>query len=75
MMNEKIKKQALNLSSEERAELAHILIESLPLADDIGSEEAWSKELKRRIDDFEQGKSSVKPWREVKKNALSQLDS
>ena len=74
MINEKLKKQALELSDQERAELAQVLIDSLHPEKEFESEEAWSKELKKRIDRYEQGESSVKPWSEVKKNAQSLLD-
>lgn len=74
MVNEKIIKQALELSSQERAELAHKLIESLHPEEKFESEEAWSEELKKRIDRYEQGESSAKPWSEVKKNAQALLD-
>jgi putative addiction module component (TIGR02574 family) len=74
MINEKIKKQALELSDQERAELAHMLIDSLHPEKEFESEEAWSEELKKRIDRYEQGKSSTKPWIDVKKNAQTLLD-
>jgi putative addiction module component (TIGR02574 family) len=74
MINEKIKKQALELSDQERAELAHMLIDSLHPEKEFESEEAWSEELKNRIGRYEQGESSTKPWSEVKKNAQSLLD-
>jgi putative addiction module component (TIGR02574 family) len=74
MINEKIKKQALELSDQERAELAHLLIESLHPGKEFESEEAWSEELKKRIDRYEQGKSSSKSWGEVKRNSQTLLD-
>lgn len=74
MINKKIKKQALELSDQERAELAHMLIDSLHPEKEFESEKAWSVELKKRIDRYEQGKSSAKPWSEVKKNAQALLD-
>lgn len=74
MITEKIKKQALELSSQERAELAHKLIESLHPDDKFESEEAWSEELKKRIVRYEQGESSAKPWSDVKKNGQALLD-
>lgn len=73
MINEKIRKQALKLSSQERAELAHVLIDSLDPEKEFESEDAWSEELKKRIDRFEQGKGSTKSWSEVKKNAQALL--
>lgn len=74
MINEKIRKQALKLTSQERAELAHLLIDSLQPEKEFGSEEAWSEELKKRIDQFEQNMGSAKSWSEVKKNAQALLD-
>lgn len=74
MSNETIKKQVLELSEEERAELAHLLIDSLNPEAEFKTEEAWSKELKKRIDRYEQGASSTKPWNEVKKNAQALLN-
>jgi len=69
MNDETIKKKALELSKEERAELAELLIDSLNPGAKFETEEDWSKELKRRIDRYEKGASSTKPWNEVKKNA------
>ena len=74
MINEKIKKQVLNLSSQERAEFAQMLIDSLYSEQEFETEEAWSEELKKRIDRYQQGDSSAKPWNEVKKNAQTLLD-
>lgn len=74
MLNEKIREQALKLSSQERAELAQVLIDSLDPGKEIESEDAWSEELKNRIDRYEQGKSSAKSWGDVKKNAQSLLE-
>lgn len=74
MIDEKIKKQALELSNQERAELAHVLIDSLQKEKEFESEEAWSKELKERINRYEQGKGSTKSWNQIKKNAKKLLD-
>jgi len=68
------KKQALELYSQERAELAHLLIDSLNPEKEFESEEAWSEELKKRFDRYEQSESSSKPWSDVKKNARALLD-
>lgn len=74
MSNKTIKEQALELSEEERAELAHLLIDSLNPEAEYESEELWSRELKKRINRYEQGASSTKPWSEVKKNAQALLN-
>ncbi len=74
MIKDKIRKQALKLSDQERAELAHILIDSLNPVDEFGSEDVWSEELSKRIDLYEQGKSSSKPWSEVQKKGRALLE-
>lgn len=74
MINEKIKKGALKLSQNERAELAHLLIDSLGPKAEIVTEEEWSAELKRRIDNYEKGENSAKAWNSIKSNAKAILD-
>ncbi|HET6427622.1 MAG TPA: addiction module protein [Phycisphaerae bacterium] len=55
-IGEKLKAQALELPEEDRAELAHVLIESLDGGADEGVEEAWDAELRRRLEEIESGK-------------------
>lgn len=74
MIDEKIKKQALELSKQDRAELAHVLIDSLEPQKKFESEDSWSKELKERIDRYERGESAARPWNEIKENARALLD-
>ncbi len=74
MINDKIKKRVLELSEQERAELAHLLIDSLHSEKESGSEKDWSEELKRRIDKYERGESSTNSWKNVNKTARSLLD-
>ncbi|MEX2456044.1 MAG: addiction module protein [Balneolaceae bacterium] len=74
MINEKIKKGALNLSQKERAELAHLLIDSLGPGAKIKTEKEWSDELKSRIDKYEKGERSAKDWNRIKNNAKAILD-
>jgi len=74
MVNEKIKKEALELSQKERARLAHMLIDSLSPEIDYKSEEEWSNELKHRINQYEKGISSTTSWEEAKKKGRDILD-
>lgn len=74
MMKETIKKQVLDLSQKERAKLAHLLIDSLNPDVDFESEEAWSRELKNRINQYQQGVSSTKSWSKIKQAALNTLN-
>lgn len=57
-----IEAQALNLSAEERAQLADRLLASLFEDHDI--ETAWIAEVERRIDDIENGRSKLVPLSE-----------
>jgi tRNA A37 N6-isopentenylltransferase MiaA len=61
MINEKIKKQALELSDQERAELAHMLIDSLHPEKEFKSEEAWSEELKNVLTGMSKGRVLQNP--------------
>lgn len=74
MIKEKIQEEVLKLPKKERAELAHLLIASLPVESKYESEEAWAEELKRRIDQFESGEGSSTTWAEVKRKAKEMLD-
>jgi putative addiction module component (TIGR02574 family) len=68
-------KRALELSPEERAELAGSLLESLDAADEDPEavEAAWNEEIARRIEDLDSGKTKAVPWEEVKTRISSKL--
>lgn len=53
--DDQLRKQLLALPSTQRAELAHLLIESLNQDSDTGSEEAWNAELTRRAAQIRSG--------------------
>lgn len=63
--------QALHLSPEERADLAHRLLVSLEPEDgpglaDLGEgNDEWHAEMGRRLDMVERGEYDAKDWREV----------
>ncbi len=52
-------KQALELSVEERADLAAQILESLDASDDPSVQAAWQAEIERRMADVDSG--AVKP--------------
>ncbi len=68
-------KRALALTSQERAELAGSLLESLDGADDDPEavEAAWSEEIARRIKDLDSGKAQTVPWEDVRHRISSKL--
>lgn len=60
--------QAAELSPNDRAELAGLLLESLeahPVAD---REEAWAREIERRMADYRAGRVKTLSWEEVRAN-------
>lgn len=63
---EKIIEQALELDEKDRARVAHELIRSLDGADDSGSVDAWTDELRRRIREIEDGSVELLSLDEVK---------
>jgi putative addiction module component (TIGR02574 family) len=69
--------QALRLSPEERAALAHELFQSLdPQVDDDADadiEAAWSEEIRRRVESLERGEVTTIPWAEVRRSLLRSL--
>jgi putative addiction module component (TIGR02574 family) len=60
-----LKKKASQLSEQERAELALSLIESLDGPSDPDVEQAWRKEIERRVGQVERGEVQLIPGEEV----------
>ena len=56
---------ALELSKDERAQLASSLFESLDPPTDGDVQEAWDQEIAKRIADLDSGKAKTVPWPEV----------
>ncbi len=63
---EELYEQASHLTTDDRAELAGKLLESIEEPADEGVEEAWAAEIERRIADFRAGKVKTIPWAEVR---------
>ncbi|MGZ4836869.1 MAG: addiction module protein [Terriglobales bacterium] len=57
-------KRALALSVDERAALAHTLLDSLGGTDE-SVQEAWDDEVARRIEDLKAGKAVTVPWEQL----------
>ena len=60
-----LKKKAAQLPEHERAELALSLIESLDGPADPDAEEAWAKEIDRRVRQLEKGEANLLPAEDV----------
>jgi putative addiction module component (TIGR02574 family) len=74
----KLLKQALSLSVEEQEALANSLHSILDRETngepaEEGVEQAWSEEIKRRIDDIDSGKTQMIPYEEVRRRLAARL--
>jgi putative addiction module component (TIGR02574 family) len=68
---ERILEEALTLPEPSRAEIAGILLDSLEgEAVDPGYEQAWSREIARRIQEIDSGKVKLIPWSQVRRDIL-----
>ena len=67
-------KQASNLSEQERATLAGLLIESLESEVDPDVEEAWRIEIERRVAELDAGAVKTVPWETVKAKLLQRFE-
>jgi len=63
-------KRALALSVEERAALANTLLDSLETENE-SVEEAWDKEVARRMQDLKAGKAVTVPWEQLHRELLA----
>ncbi len=73
MKIKEIEKEALRLSSYERALLAEHLIGSLEPDDDLDAERAWIAEAERRYGEYKAGKVKTVPAEQVFKDARMKL--
>jgi putative addiction module component (TIGR02574 family) len=70
-------KRALSLPVDERAALANTLLDSLDQANDQADdsvEEAWDKEVARRMKDLEAGRAVTVPWEELHRKLLAMVN-
>src|SRR5689334_17755120 len=63
-------KRALALSADERAALANTLLDSLETGDE-SVQEAWDKEVTRRMEDLKAGKAVTVPWEQLHRELLA----
>ncbi len=59
-------KDALEKPEGERAKIAEILISSLHESPSHDIEEAWQKEIQRRVKETDSGKVECIPWEEIR---------
>jgi putative addiction module component (TIGR02574 family) len=68
-------KRALALPIDERAALANSLLDSLEPQDGAESvQEAWDKEVARRMGDLKAGSATTIPWEELHRQLLAMVN-
>jgi len=65
LLLQEVANRALDLPSEERAELAHKLIVSLDDDTDKDVETAWDAEIERRVKEIKGGKAKGRPAEDI----------
>ena len=68
-------KEAAELSDEDRATLAGLLIESLEGEPDLGVEAAWATEIEKRVAELDAGNVESIPWEQVRQRLLDRLNA
>ncbi|MEA2490767.1 MAG: hypothetical protein QOH21_2559 [Acidobacteriota bacterium] len=71
---EELYRAATELSENERAELAGLLIESLDGRTDDNVEAAWAEEVERRVREVDTGQVKTIPWEQVRAELFGRLD-
>lgn len=71
----KLLEDALRLPDRNRAELATSLSESLDPEADPDAEAAWSAEIRRRLQDHDNGSVATIPWTEARRIILEGRDA
>lgn len=67
--------EAAELTDEERASLAGLLIESLEGEPDPDVEQAWAVEIRKRLAEVDAGTAQTVPWEEVRQRLISRLNA
>ena len=70
-----LRSEILTLSEAQRAELAHDLIQSLDSPRDDGVEDAWDREIVRRIGEIDAGQAELVDRDEFRRRMREKLQS
>ena len=68
-------REAAELTEEERASLAGLLIESLEGEPDPDVEAAWAAEIEKRVAALDAGTAKTIPWEEVRQRLIDRLNA
>jgi putative addiction module component (TIGR02574 family) len=67
---EELLRQALQLDPKARAELAALILESVPTESPEEIDAAWEAEIQRRVQELESGSVKTIPWEEVREKLI-----
>ena len=67
---EELPRQALQLEPRARAELAALILESVPTESAEEVDAAWEAEIRRRVQELESGSVKTIPWEEVREKLI-----
>lgn len=68
-------REAADLTEEERASLAGLLIESLEGEPDPDVEAAWAVEIEKRVAELDAGTAGTIPWEKVRQRLVDRLNA
>jgi putative addiction module component (TIGR02574 family) len=68
-------REAAELTEEERASLAGLLIESLEGDPDPDVVAAWAAEIEKRVAELDAGTAKTIPWEEVRRRLIDRLNA
>ena len=71
---QRLRSEALALSEANRAELAHDLIQSLDAPHDNGVENAWEREISRRIGEIDAGQAELVERSEFRRRIRERIE-
>ena len=58
--------EAMRLDAKERATLMRLLVDTLDIESEEGSEDAWRAEIDRRVAELDAGTVDTIPWEELR---------
>lgn len=70
-----LRSETLALSEAERAELAHDLIQSLDAPRENGVEDAWDREIMRRISEIDAGQAELMDRAELRRRMRAKFEA
>ena len=68
-------REAAELTDQDRAALAGLLIESLEGEPDPDVDAAWAAEIEKRVAELDAGDAKAIPWEEVRQRLINQLNA